>query len=190
MAADLLLAASLAALLIAGSQTLGDAAGRAADQRRQPTSKAPRSFSADDLVTYEWTITRAGFEVYANARAEIGAVRRARPGLHAHLFDVSRDVTSLGELVPALEGQPLIVAALEKYGLTAGEFLRREQTILTASAWAERRPTAAVRKQSNLMANVDFIRKNRDFVRLQTMKYQRIEPSSVWWHPRRFVEEP
>jgi hypothetical protein len=182
------IALGLTAWLAASTQTLGDAARRAEEQRRELPSTRPRTFSADDVETGEWVLTASGLAVYSDARAEIAGIRRSRPTLHQRLFDASRDVVSLSALAPAIAAEPVLVEILERYGLTPGEFFHREHAILSATAWAERRLTANVKERRILMANVEFVRRNRDFVRSQTRKYQRLEGANPWWNASRFVE--
>ena len=169
-------------------QTLGDAAKRAEEKRK--ASDEPPSFTAKDLVDVDWIITRAGFEAYASARADIAAVRRRNTILHQKLFNASRTVSSLSDLASALSADPTIVQTLSKYGLNSREYLRREQALVNANAWVQRRLPDSIKSRPIPMQNVEFVRSNERFMRDTAARYQKAETSPPWFNPGRFVEEP
>lgn len=169
-------------------QSLGDAAKRAEEKRK--TSDEPPAFTAKDLIDVDWIITRAGFEAYASARADIAAIRRRNTLLHQKLFNASRTVSSLAALAPSLSSDPTIVQTLGKYGLNSREFLRREQAVMNANAWVQRRLPEAIKSRPIPMQNVEFVRSNERFMRDTAARYLKAEPSPPWFNPARFVEEP
>jgi hypothetical protein len=181
---------SLAATAIdAGQlQSLGDAAKRAEERRK--ASEAPPSFTVRDLVDVEWMITRPGFEDYAAARAEIGAIRRRNLPLHQKLFNASRTASSLADLAPVLSSEPSIVGVLGKYGLNSREYLRREQAYVNATAWAARRLPDSIKERPIRMQNVEFVRNNGRFMRETAARYQKAEGAPPWFNPGRFIEQP
>ena len=161
-----------------------------ADEARKATDPAP-TFTARDLVGVEWIITRAGLEAYAGARAEMAAVRKARPAVQTRLYETSRTVRSLLDLATPISSEPLLVQTLTKYGLTSREYLRREQAILNATAWARRPLPDSIKNRPIRKGNVEFIRNNDRFVRDQTARYEKAEGAAgEWFNAARFVEQP
>ena len=115
-------------------QSLGDAARKSEEARK---TAPPATYSVKDLVgDVEWIITREGLEEYAKARMDIAAIRRKTLPLNTRLFEASRRAAKLVELAPALSAGPPIVEVLSKYGLNSREYLRREQAVMNATAWA------------------------------------------------------
>lgn len=186
----LLLALFAMGSLSAGQlSSLGDAAKRAeADRKAAP----PRSFTERDLVGVEWIITRDGLQEYAAARAEIAAIRRKNTPLNQRLFEASRGVRSLADLAPTLGADSSVVQVLSKNGLNTREYLRREQALINATAWAaQKRLPESLRKRPIRIQNVEFVRNNDRFMRDTTGRYQKAEASSPpWFNPARFVEQP
>lgn len=169
-------------------QSLSDAAKKAEETRK--AADDTRSFTARDLVDLDWIITRQGYEAYANARAEIALVRRRSTILHQKLFNASRNVASLADLAPVLSSEPAIVQALGRFGLNSREYLRREQALVNANAWAQRRLPESIKSRPIPMQNVEFVRANDRFMRDTAAKYLKAENSPPWFNPARFVEEP
>lgn len=169
-------------------QSLGDAAKRAEETRK--SSEETRSFTARDLVDLDWIITRAGFEAYAGARAEIAGIRRRNTALHQKLFNASRTVASLADLAPLLSTDPTIIQALSHFGLNSREYLRREQAVVNANARAQRRLPESIKSRPIPMQNVEFVRGNERFMRDTAAKYQKAESGPPWFNPGRFVEDP
>jgi hypothetical protein len=169
-------------------QSLGDAAKKAEETRK--ASDDARSFTARDLIDLDWIITRQGYEAYANARAEIALIRRRSTVLHQKLFNASRNVPSLADLAPVMSAEPAVVQALGRYGLNSREYLRREQAIVNANAWAQRRLPESIKSRPIPMQNVEFVRANERFMRDTAAKYLKAEASPPWFNPARFVEEP
>jgi hypothetical protein len=160
------------------------------EEERKAKEPAP-SFTARDLIGVEWIITRTGFEAYAGARAEMATVRKSRPAVQTRLFEASRTVRSLMDLATPIGTEPLLIQALTKYGLTTREYLRREQAILNASAWAKRTLPESLKNRPIRAGNVDFVRNNDRFVRDQTARYEKAEGSAgEWFNVSRFVEQP
>ena len=184
---------TLAAVTPAGARqrtSLGDAAKKAEESRK---TAPPPSFSVKDLVgDVEWIITRDGLEEYVNARAEIAAIRRKTLPLHTRLFEASRRAARLADLAPALGAEPPIVEALSSHGLNSREYLRREQALVNATAWAaEKRLPASVTSRPIRIQNVDFVRNNATWLRDLRAKYQKAEGTSPpWFNAARFVEQP
>jgi hypothetical protein len=161
-----------------------------AEEARKAKDPAP-TFTARDLVGVEWIITRAGLEAYAGARTEMAAVRKTRPAVQTRLYETSRTVRSLMDLATPISSEPLLVQTLTKYGLTSREYLRREQAILNASAWAKRALPDSIKNRPIRKGNVEFIRNNDRFVREQTAKYEKAEGAAgEWFNVSRFVEQP
>lgn len=178
----------MAAFPTSGAQlsSLGDAA-KMADERRK--AAPPRSFTERDLIDVEWIITREGLQEYAAARTEIGAIRRKNGVLNQRLFEASRNVASLSDLARSLSADSTVVQVLSKNRLTTREYLRREQALLNATAWAARKQLPeTVKSRPIRMQNVEFVRSNDRLVRDTTGRYQRAEPSPIWFNPTRFVE--
>ena len=171
-------------------QSLGDAARKSEEARK---TAPPATYSVKDLVgDVEWIITREGLEEYAKARMDIAAIRRKTLPLNTRLFEASRRAAKLVELAPALSAEPPIVEALSKYGLNSREYLRREQAVMNATAWAaQKQLPEAFKKRPIRMQNVDFVKSNNQLVRDTTARYQKAEGSSPpWFEPKRFVEQP
>jgi hypothetical protein len=161
-----------------------------AEEARKAKDPAP-TFTARDLVGVEWIITRAGFEAYAGARADMAAIRKARPAVQTRLYETSRTVRALRDLATPISSEPFLVQSLTKYGLTSREYLRREQAILNAIAWAKRPLPDAVKNRPIRKGNVEFIRNNDRFVRDQSARYEKAEGGAgEWFNASRFVEQP
>lgn len=184
-------------LLLAGTgvtagqlQSLGDAARKSEEVRK---TAPPATFSVKDLVgDVEWIITREGLDEYAKARTDIAAIRRKTLPLNTRLFEASRRATRLAELAPALSAEPSIVETLSKYGMNSKEYLRREQALVNASAWAAQKQLPdPLKKRPIRMQNIDFVKTNNQLVRDTTARYLKAEGSSPpWFEPKRFVEQP
>lgn len=180
---------AVGSLAAAQLTSLGDAAKRAeADRKAAP----PRSFTERDLVAVEWIITRDGLQDYATARAEIAAIRRKNTALNQRLFDASRGVRSLGDLAVVLGEDSSVVQVLSKNGLNTREYLRREQALMNATAWAaQKRLPESLKSRPIRIQNVEFVRNNDRFIRDTTGRYQKSEASAPpWFNPARFVEQP
>jgi hypothetical protein len=168
--------------------SLGDAARRAEEDRK---TAPPRSFTERDLVDVEWIITRDGLQEYATARTEIGAIRRKSAVLNQRLFEASRNVRTLADLAPVLGADSSIVQVLSKNALTTREYLRREQALINATAWATRKQLPESLKSRPIrMQNVEFVRGNDRLMRDTAARYQKAEPSPPWFNAARFVEQP
>ena len=174
---------------IGGGQlgSLGDAAKKADDNRK---AAPPRSFTEQDLVDVEWIITREGLQEYAAARTELAAVRRKNTVLHQRLFEASRRAATLADLGRALGTDASIMQVLSKNGLTSREYLRREQALLNATAWAgQKRLPGSLTSRPIRMQNVEFVRTNDKLMRDTAARYK-AEPSPLWFDPARFIEKP
>lgn len=169
--------------------TLGDAAKKAEEGRK---GAPPPAFSAKDLVgDVEWIIAREGLEEYASARADIAALRRKTPSLHTRLFESSRRVAKLADLAPALSAEPAIVQTLDRYKLSSRDYLRREQALVNATAWAAQKALPdSLKSRPIRVQNVDFVRDNGAAIREITARYQKVETSPIWFNASRFVEKP
>ena len=170
--------------------SLGDAAKKAEESRK---AAPPPSFTIKDLVgDVEWIITREGLEEYATARIELAAIRRKTPLVHTRLFEASRRAATLASLAPALSAEPPIVQTLTKFGLNSREYLRREQALVNATAWATQKQLPDSLKSRPIRAqNVAFVRNNGPLLRDLTARYQRAEGASPpWFNASRFVEQP
>lgn len=168
-------------------QGLGTAAQKAAEQRREAGTPA-RTLTDKDLPAQEAAVNAVSFEAYANARTELGALRRSRPALRGRLFDASRGVTRLSELEPVLAAEPSIVEILARYALTPREYLRLEQAIVTAVYWSRQDLPEAFDKRLIHRANVKFVRENPRLVRQLTERYLLTEGGEPWFDMSRFVE--
>lgn len=161
-----------------------------AEEARKANDPAP-TFTARDLVGVEWIITRAGFEAYAGARTEMAAIRKARPAVQTRLYETSRTVRSLMDLATPISSEPLLVQTLTKYGLSTREYLRREQAIMNATAWAKRPLPDSLKNRPIRKGNVEFIRNNDRFVRDQAARYEKAEGGAgEWFNASRFVQQP
>lgn len=184
-------------LLLAGTgvtagqlQSLGDAARKSGEVKK---TAPPATFSVKDLVgDVEWIITSEGLDEYAKARTDIAAIRRKTLPLNTRLFEASRRATRLAELAPALSAEPSIVETLSKYGMNSKEYLRREQALVNASAWAAQKQLPdTLKKRPIRMQNIDFVKTNNLQVRDATARYLKAEGNSPpWFEPKRFVEQP
>ena len=171
-------------------QSLGDAAKKADEGR---SGAPPPSFTVKDLAgDVEWIITRDGLQEYATARAEIAAIRRKTPPLQTRLFEASRRAATLASLAPALSAEAPVVQTLSRLGLNSREYLRREQALVNATAWAaQKQLTASLKSRPIRVQNVDFVRNNSTWLRDLTATYQKAEAGSPpWFNPSRFVEQP
>jgi hypothetical protein len=170
-------------------QSLGDAARKASEVKK---TAPPATYSVNDLGNVEWIITREGLEEYAIARTEIAAIRRKTLPLNTRLFEASRRATKLSELASVLSAEPPIVDTLSKHGLNSKEYLRREQALLNATAWAaQKQLPESFKKRPIRVQNVDFVKTNTQLVRDTTARYQKAEGNSPpWFEPKRFVEQP
>ena len=184
----LLLALFAASSIRAGQlSSLGDAAKKAdVDRKAAP----PRSFTEQDLVGVEWIITREGLQEYAAARIELAAVRRKNTVLHQRLFEASRRAATLADLARTLGTDSSIMQVLSKNGLTTREYLRREQALINATAWAgQKRLPESLTSRPIRMQNVEFVRANDRLMRDTAARYK-AEPSPIWFNPARFIEQP
>jgi hypothetical protein len=167
--------------------SLGDAAKKADDSRK---AAPPRSFTEQDLVAIEWIITSEGLEEYAAARTEMAAVRRKNTALHQRLFEASRRAKTLADLARALGTDTSIMQLLSRNRLTTREYLRREQALINATAWAaQKRLPDSLKNRPIRIQNVEFVRANDKLMRDMAARYK-AEPSPVWFNPARFVEQP
>lgn len=173
---------------VATGQGLGTAAQQAAEQRREAGAPV-RKLTDKDLPGQEAAVNAVSFEAYANARTELGALRRARPALKGRLFEASRGVTRLGELEPVLAAEPSIVEILLRYGFTPRDYLRMEQAILTAMYWARQDLPEAFDKHLVHRANVQFVREHARLARQLTERYSYTEGGEPWFDMSRFVEQ-
>jgi hypothetical protein len=171
-------------------QSLSDAARKAEEVKK---TAPPATYSVKDLVgDVEWIITREGLEEYANARLAIAGIRRKTLPLNTRLFEASRRATRLAELASVLSAEPPIVETLSKYGLSSKEYLRREQALVNATAWAaQRQLPESLKKRPIRVQNVDFVKGNAALVKDTTARYQKAEGSAPpWFNPQRFIEQP
>lgn len=171
-----------------GGTTLGGAAKKADETRK---TAPPISFTERDLVGVEWIITREGLQEYADARVEIAAIRRKNIALSQRLFEASRRVSSLADLSTPLSADASIVQVFSRHRLTSREYLRREQALINAAAWAaQKRVPEAIKSRPIRMQNVEFVRTNDKLIRDMTARYQKAESSPPWFNPARFVQQP
>jgi hypothetical protein len=171
-------------------QSIGDAARKSEEARK---TAPPATYSVKDLIgDVEWIITREGLDEYAKARLDLAALRRKTLPMNTRLFEASRRATKLAELAPALSAEPPIVETLSKYGMNSKEYLRREQALLNATAFAAQKQLPETLKRRPIrMQNIDFVKTNNQLVRDTTARYQKAEGSSPpWFNPQRFVEQP
>lgn len=164
------------------AQTLGDAAAKARAVNREPAAVALTDRDLPD--SRPWQITAPGLAFYASIRADLTELRRSRPDVNTRLFDASRTVARLADLERALIAEPLVIAILESYKVSAREYLRMDQAMLTASAWAWR-DTPALRRQQIHLANVRFLREHPQLVRKETSRYR----GHQWYDEQRFIEQ-
>jgi hypothetical protein len=176
--------ALLLMLLLAApaGQGLGDAAKKA--QEGRSAGAAGKTLTERDLSgAREWEMTVAGVELYSAVRTELAAIRKSRPAVHTRLYDASRSVSRLSELEPALAREPLVVAVLEKYALTPGDYLRMDQAMLTANYWWTQEVPEGFRRQLVHYGNIRFMREHarliRDFTRFGDVQ---------WYDVERFIE--
>jgi hypothetical protein len=184
-----LLASLVGATPLAAGQ-LADALKKTDENRSAGPS---RSFTERDLIGgLEWIITREGLEEYVATRTDIAAVRRKNTVVHQRLFEASRRVNALGDLAKAMSAESAIVQVLSQHGLTSSEYLRREQAVVNARAWAaEKRLPDALKSRPIRMQNVEFVRTNDKLIRDLIARYQKLETSAVpWFEPARFVQKP
>jgi len=183
-AAALLVVSALASPAYA--QSLADAA-RAAEEQRQRASQPSRVLTNDSLGG-EWAITSAGLEQYANARATIASIRNRHADVHQRLWNASMTAATLQDLAPALASEPLVVEALQSNGLTPSDYLRREQALVNAEAWAHRPEPPDIDRNSARWANMLYLRNAARLIDTLERKYRDIE-RSPWWESWRFVQD-
>ena len=170
----------------AHAQSLADAAARAEEQSRR-AGQASKVLTNDSLGG-EWAITSAGLEQYANARATIASIRNRHAEVHQRLWNASMTASTLADLAPALAGEPLVVEALQSNGLTPRDYLRREQALVNAEAWARRPAPPDIDRNSVLWANMLYVRNAARLIDALELKYRDIE-HSTWWEAWRFVQD-
>jgi hypothetical protein len=170
----------------ASAQSLADAAARAEEQR-QRNSQASRVLTNDSLGG-EWALTSAGLEQYANARAAIASIRNRHAEVHQRLWNASMTAATLQDLAPALASEPLVVEALQSNGLTPRDYLRREQALVNAEAWAHRPAPPDIDQNSTRWANMLYLRNAARLIDTLEHKYRDIE-RSPWWESWRFVQD-
>jgi hypothetical protein len=183
-AAALLVVSALTAPAYA--QSLADAAARAEEQRHR-TGPASRVLTNDSLGG-EWAITSAGLQQYASARMDIASIRNRHADVHQRLWNASMTAATLQDLASPLANEPLVAEALQQHGLTSREYLRREQALVNAEAWARRPVPPNIDQSSVRWANMLYLRNARGVVDNLERKYRDIERES-WWESWRFVEE-
>ena len=188
MAIALVIAAAWCASSGAAGQSLADAARNAEEQRRSIKAASPPITNAD--LPGEWPITTAGLEQYASARFEVASIRRAHADVFQRLWNASIEAPTLLGLEPALRSEPPIVAALEASGLTAHEYLKREQAITVAYAMAGRFLPDDLKLNETRSANVTYIRNNRQRVRKIQARYLEVERGEPWWGMWRYADTP
>jgi len=183
-------AAVLGLLCIAAAahgQSLADAAQRAEEARN--TTPSVRTFTNDSLPG-EWPITTGGLSQYARARTDIAVIRKQHADVHQRLWNASMTAAALFDLEAALKSEPLVVAALDANGLTAHEYLRREQALVNAEAHAYKpRPPEDADRNSVRWANMIYLRNARVVVESLERPYRAIERDDIWWGAWRFVQE-
>ena len=188
-ACTVLLALMMASAPAAAGQlgSLGDAAKKAGDDRK---AAPPRSFTEQDLIDVEWMITPEGLQEYVAARTALAAVRRKNTVLHQRLFEASRWAATLADLSRPLGADGSIMQALSKNGLTTREYLRREQALVNATAWAvQKRLPASLTGRPIRMQNVEFVRGHEKLMRDSAAAYKG-EPTPIWFNAARFIEKP
>ena len=165
---------------------------RAKAEEARKAGDAGPTFTAKDLIGVEWIITREGYEEYAGARADLAALRRKNQTLNTRLYDASRYVRTLQDLSTPLSADPAIVDILYRHGLNSKEYLRREQAILNATAWSKRPVMPqSITNRPIRASNVDFIKNNASFIRMQSALYEKTEgPAGPWFNMPRFVQQP
>ena len=168
------------------AQSLADAAARA-EAQRQRTGPASRVLNNDSLGG-EWAITSAGLEQYASARMDIASIRNRHADVHQRLWNASMTASALPDLASALANEPLVAETLQQHGLTPREYLRREQALVNAEAWARRPVPPDIDQNSVRWANMLYLRNARRVVDALEHKYRDIERES-WWESWRFVED-
>lgn len=179
-----LLLASAPVAAAVGAQGLGELATRT--ERDRGDRRATVTLSDRDLAaSAPWPLTPSSLSLYASIRADLSDLRRARPALHARLYDASRNVSHLIELAPVLADEPMIAGVLERYHVTAVEYLRMDQAVLTAIRWSWRDTTPALQRQLAHMANIRFVREQARLVREETSRYR----GEQWYDEERFVEQ-
>lgn len=112
------------------AQGLADAAARAESARRARPATTLVS-NADLNPDGPVLLTTAIFRMYDAVRSELTILRARKLDLHRRLFDKSRSVSRLLDLVPALEAEPLVMVVLKKHGMTARDYLVLDQTLLS-----------------------------------------------------------
>jgi hypothetical protein len=163
-------------------QTLAEAAAKAREEqqaRLAVLTKSDRDFKFEN----PWEITIAGFRQYAAIRSDLKALRRYRPTLNTRLYDASQHVERLAELEPAVTSEPLVVDVLDRYHVTAREYLWMEQTYLTAEYWSRQNSPRGLRRQVIHVANIRFLREQARLVR-ELIPYW----GEQWHDANRFVE--
>ena len=95
---------------------------------------------------------------------------------------------TLQDLAPALASEPLVVEALQSNGLTPRDYLRREQALVNAEAWAHRPEPPDIDRNSARWANMLYLRNAARLIDTLERKYRDIE-RSPWWESWRFVQD-
>jgi len=79
--------------------------------------------------------------------------------------------------------EPLVVDVLDRYHVTAREYLWMEQTYLTAEYWSRQNSPRGLRRQVIHVANIRFLREQARLVR-ELIPYW----GEQWHDANRFVE--
>lgn len=163
-------------------QTLAEAAARAREEQQTRLAVLTKS---DRDFTFEnpWEITIAAFRQYAAIRSDLKALRRYRPALNSRLYEASQRVDRLAELERAVTAEPLVVDILDRYNVSAREYLWMEQTFLTDEYWSRQDSPRGLRRQLIHVANIRFLREQARLVR-ELIPYW----GEQWHDANRFVD--
>ncbi len=177
-----LLALACVAGLAAQGQGLAGVAAEA-DAARRGRPAAPTVNDETLAARGPWPLSVQGFKYYSGIRIELTNLRVARPYLDRRLYERSRSAGSLLELAPVLEAEPDVAAVLARHRATAREYLRMDQSVLTATSYTVSQLPEPIRLHAMHWQNITFVFNNRALVREESRHW------GVQWHDTtRFVE--
>jgi hypothetical protein len=179
----LLLALGIVAAAGGPPQSLAGIAAEAEAARR---GRPPAPVVGDDALTAKGPLplTVPLVRHYSAIRTELTTLRVARPDLDRRLYDRSRSVGGLFELVPVLEAEPEVRAVLTRHRTTAREYLRMDQAVLTATHYSVSHLPEPLRLHAQHWQNVVFVYNHPALLREEGRQW-----GTQWHDTIRFVEQ-
>lgn len=176
-----LLVALLTAVPADGQGLAGVAAD--AEAARRGRAPAPAVSDADLEAKGPWALTVPRFLYYSAIRIELTTLRVAKVDLHGRLLDRSRSAGSLLELAPVLEAEPEVMAVLARHRVSASEYLRMDQAVLTATSYSVSSLPEPIRLHAVHWRNITFVFNHPALLREQSLQW-----GEQWHDTTRFIE--